>query len=224
MAEAHTFVHDVKNEKRNNEMEGGERMSTVLGLTGGIASGKSTVAGMLRDLGIVIIDADIIAREVVEVGEDAYFKIVGAFGRNILHDDRTINRQKLGEVIFNNEQKRKVLNSIVHPAVRENMNRLKQEHLDKGEKIIDLDIPLLFESKQTHLVEKIILVYVDRDVQLKRLIERNGLSIDEAEARINSQMPLTEKIPLADAVINNNGSIEETKEQLLAVLRKWQLI
>ncbi len=224
MAEAHTFVHDVKNEKRNNEMEGGERMSTVLGLTGGIASGKSTVAGMLRDLGIVIIDADIIAREVVEVGEDAYFKIVGAFGRNILHDDRTINRQKLGEVIFNNEQKRKVLNSIVHPAVREKMNRLKQEHLEKGEKIIVLDIPLLFESKQTHLVEKIILVYVDRDVQLKRLIERNGLSIDEAEARINSQMPLTEKIPLADAVINNNGSIEETKEQLLAVLRKWQLI
>lgn len=199
-------------------------MSTVLGLTGGIASGKSTVAAMLRDLGIVVIDADIIAREVVEVGEDAYFKIIGAFGRSILHDDRTINRQKLGEVIFNNEQKRKVLNSIVHPAVRDKMNRLKMKNIEKGEKIIVLDIPLLFESKQTHLVEKVILVNVDRDIQLKRLMERNGLSIDEAEARINSQMPLTEKITFADAVINNNGTIEETKEQLLDVLKNWQLI
>ncbi|KEF39560.1 dephospho-CoA kinase [Schinkia azotoformans MEV2011] len=199
-------------------------MTTVLGLTGGIASGKSTVATMLRDLGIVIIDADVIAREVVEVGEDAYFKIIGAFGRTILHDDRTINRQKLGEVIFNNEQKRKVLNSIVHPAVREKMSRLKMEFIEKGEKIIVLDIPLLFESKQTHLVEKVILVYVDRDVQVKRLMQRNGLSVEEAEARINSQMPLTEKIPLADAVINNNGSIEETKEQLLAILKQWELI
>lgn len=203
---------------------GGELMATVLGLTGGIASGKSTVAAMLKDLGIVIIDADIIAREVVEVGEDAYFKIIGAFGRSILHDDRTINRQKLGEVIFNNEQKRKVLNSIVHPAVREKMNRLKMEYINKGEKIIVLDIPLLFESNQTHLVEKVILVYVDREVQLKRLMERNGLSMEEAEARINSQMPLSEKRPLADAVINNNGSIEETKEQIVAVLNKWQLI
>lgn len=199
-------------------------MTTVLGLTGGIASGKSTVATMLRDLGIVIIDADVIAREVVEVGEDAYFKIIGAFGRTILHDDRTINRQKLGEVIFNNEQKRKALNSIVHPAVREKMSRLKMEFIKKGEKIIVLDIPLLFESKQTHLVEKVILVYVDRDVQVKRLMQRNGLSVEEAEARINSQMPLTEKIPLADAVINNNGSIEETKEQLLAILKQWELI
>ncbi|MEC1770612.1 dephospho-CoA kinase [Schinkia azotoformans] len=199
-------------------------MTTVLGLTGGIASGKSTVATMLRDLGIVIIDADVIAREVVEVGEDAYFKIIGAFGRTLLHDDRTINRQKLGEVIFNNEQKRKVLNSIVHPAVREKMSRLKMEFIEKGEKIIVLDIPLLFESKQTHLVEKVILVYVDRDVQVKRLMQRNGLSVEEAEARINSQMPLTEKIPLADAVINNNGSIEETKEQLLAILKQWELI
>ena len=199
-------------------------MATILGLTGGIASGKSTVAAMLKSLGIVIIDADIIAREVVEVGEDAYFKIVGAFGRSILHEDRTINRQKLGEVIFNNEQKRKILNSIVHPAVREKMNRLKTEYIEKGEKIIVLDIPLLFESKQTHLVEKVILVYVDRDVQLKRLMERNGLSMEEAEARINSQMPLSEKISLADAVINNNGTIEETKAQLLAVLKKWELI
>lgn len=199
-------------------------MTAVLGLTGGIASGKSTVANMLRDLGIVVIDADVIAREVVEVGEDAYFKIVGAFGRNVLHEDRTINRAKLGEIIFNNEQKRKVLNSIVHPAVREKINRLKNEYIEKQEKVIVLDIPLLFESKLTYLVEKVILVYVDREIQIKRLMDRNQLSLEEAEARINSQLPLTEKIPLADAVLYNNGPIAETKEQLLIILKEWELI
>lgn len=199
-------------------------MTAVLGLTGGIASGKSTVANMLRDLGIVVIDADVIAREVVEVGEDAYFKIVGAFGKSVLNENRTINRAKLGEIIFNNEQKRKVLNSIVHPAVREKMNRLKNEYIEKQENVIVLDIPLLFESKLTHLVEKVILVYVDREIQIKRLMDRNNLSLEEAEARINSQLPLTEKIPLADEVLYNNGPIAETKEQLLHILNKWELI
>lgn len=199
-------------------------MTTILGLTGGIASGKSTVATMLRNLGIVVIDADVIAREVVEVGQEAYYKIIEIFGESILQEDRTINRAKLGSIIFNDEEKRKALNNIVHPAVRAKMNHLKTEYIEKGEKVIVLDIPLLFESKLTHLVEKIIVVYVDREVQVKRLMERNGLSLEEAEARINSQMPLSEKIPLADAVLNNNGTISDTAEQLKSILNKWQLI
>ncbi|WP_458412255.1 dephospho-CoA kinase [Schinkia sp. CFF1] len=199
-------------------------MTTVIGLTGGIASGKSTVANMLRNLGIVVIDADVIAREVVEVGEGAYQKIVEAFGDTILQADRTIDRAKLGAIVFNNKEKRQILNSIVHPAVREKMNREKDEYIEKGEKVVVLDIPLLFESRLTSLVEKIILVYVDRDVQTKRLMERNQFSLEEAEARIHSQMPLSEKVPMADAVINNNGTMTETTEQLLNVLKKWELI
>jgi len=199
-------------------------MTTVVGLTGGIASGKSTVANMIRNLGIAVIDADVIAREVVEVGQEAYYKIIETFGDGILQEDRTINRAELGAIIFNNEDKRKALNNIVHPAVRAKMNELKTEYIKKGEKVIVLDIPLLFESKLTHLVEKIIVVYVDREVQVKRLMERNGLTLEEAEARIHSQMPLSEKIPLADAVLNNNGTIVETTEQLKSILQTWQLI
>ncbi|HHY72753.1 MAG TPA: dephospho-CoA kinase [Bacillus bacterium] len=199
-------------------------MTTIIGLTGGIASGKSTVANMLRNLDIIVIDADVIAREVVEVGEEAYLNIVATFGEGILHEDGAINRTKLGEIVFNDEEKRKKLNSIVHPAVREKMNRLKNEYIEKGEKIIVLDIPLLFESKLTHLVDKIMLIFVDPEVQMKRLMERNHLSFNEADARINSQMPLREKIPMADAVINNNGTMVDTSEQLKEVLRNWQLI
>lgn len=199
-------------------------MSTILGLTGGIASGKSTVTNMLKSLGIVIIDADLIAREVVETGEEAYNKIVEVFGDSIIHNDGSINREKLGSIVFNNVEKRTILNNIVHPAIREKMNYLKNEYIKNGEKIIVLDIPLLFESKLTHLVDKIILVYVDREVQRERLMARNGLTVDEAEARINSQMSLKEKIPLADAVINNNGSVTETSNQLLNVLQKWDLL
>ncbi|NSL51520.1 dephospho-CoA kinase [Calidifontibacillus erzurumensis] len=199
-------------------------MTTIIGLTGGIASGKSTVAKMLKNYGIPIIDADVIAREVVEVGEEAYYKIVEAFGKDILHEDGTIHREKLGAIVFNDEEQRKKLNSIVHPAVRTRMNELKQKYIEGGEKTIVLDIPLLFESKLTHLVDKIILVYVDYDVQVKRLMERNHFTREQAEARIKAQMPLKDKISLADAVLYNNGTISETEKQLAEVLKKWQII
>ncbi|WP_017756079.1 dephospho-CoA kinase [Calidifontibacillus oryziterrae] len=199
-------------------------MATIIGLTGGIASGKSTVSKMFKELRIVVIDADMVAREVVEVGEEAYNKIVEVFGNEIIHEDRTINREKLGSIIFKDEVKREKLNTIVHPAVRNRMNDLKNNYIENGEKTIVLDIPLLFESKLTHLVDKIILVYVDPDVQKSRLMKRNGLTTDAAMARIRSQMPLEDKIPLADAVINNNGTISETFEQLKQILQIWKLL
>lgn len=196
-------------------------MSLVIGLTGGIASGKSTVSNMLEELNITVVDADIEARLAVEKGEPAYQKIIGEFGYDILLDNEEIDRQKLGSLIFHDAEKRQLLNSIVHPEVRNRMNNKIESAVKGGEQVVVLDIPLLFESKLTHMVEKTILVYVDRDVQLKRLMERNSLSLAEAEARINSQMPLSEKVALADAVIDNNGSLDETKKQLSEILKSW---
>nr|WP_263325469.1 dephospho-CoA kinase [Neobacillus sp. Marseille-Q6967] len=196
-------------------------MSLVIGLTGGIASGKSTVSNMLKEMNIPVVDADVEARLAVEKGEPAYIGIISEFGSDILLENEEIDRQKLGSIIFHDEKKRQLLNSIVHPEVRRRMNNLIETAIKDGARVVVLDIPLLFESKLTHMVEKTILVYVDRDVQLKRLMDRNNLSIEEAEARINSQMPLSEKVALADAVINNNGSIEETKKQLNEILLSW---
>ncbi len=199
-------------------------MSLVIGLTGGIASGKSTVSAMFTDMGITVIDADIEARLAVEPGEKAYNDIVSHFGTEILEESGAINRKKLGAIIFNNEEKRLLLNSIVHPAVRERMAQKREKAEAADEKAIVMDIPLLFESKLTGLVEKTIVVYVDEYTQLVRLMDRNGFSEAEAQSRINSQMPLQDKVELADAVINNNGSIEKSRQQLLDILNKWGII
>ncbi|MFS0775716.1 dephospho-CoA kinase [Neobacillus sp. 3P2-tot-E-2] len=196
-------------------------MSLVIGLTGGIASGKSTVSNMLKEMNITVIDADVEARLAVEKGEPAYQKIVTEFGNDILLTNEEIDRVKLGSIIFHNADKRQLLNSIVHPEVRKRMNNQVEAAREREEQVIILDIPLLFESKLTHMVEKTILVYVDRDIQLKRLMERNELSLKDAEARIKSQMPLSEKVAIADAVINNNGAITETKKQVIEVLNGW---
>jgi len=196
-------------------------MALIVGLTGGIASGKSTVSNMFKAMGITVIDADVESRLAVEIGEPAYREIIATFGEGILQPDGAINRPKLGALIFHDEEKRQRLNQIVHPEVRRRMNRKKQEALARGENVVVLDIPLLFESNLTTMVDKTILVYVDPDIQLNRLMERNGLTMDEAKARIDSQMPLSEKIQLADAVINNNGSLSETKDQLDEILSDW---
>jgi dephospho-CoA kinase len=198
-------------------------MAMIIGLTGGIASGKSTVSNMFKTKGFTIIDADLAAREVVHIGENAYLQIVKAFGEEILMEDLNINRQKLGSIIFHHEEKRQLLNSIVHPAVRKYMNDQKNVAILKGKKTIILDIPLLFESKLTYMVEKTILVYVNDKIQLERLMKRNQLTQEEADARITSQMPLKDKIQLADAVINNNESLKETQSQLNDLIKKWEL-
>ncbi|MCY8937606.1 dephospho-CoA kinase [Peribacillus frigoritolerans] len=199
-------------------------MGQIIGITGGIASGKSTVSLYLQELGFTIVDADLASRAVVEPGEEAYHQVVKAFGEDILLTDGNIDRVKLGSIIFNDQEKRLLLNGIVHPAVR-NWMRLKTEAaLSSGEETVFMDIPLLFESKLTFMVDKTLLIYVDEQVQLKRLMNRNGLSEAEALARINSQMPLADKKDLADAVIDNNGDINETKRQVKAILSEWYVI
>jgi dephospho-CoA kinase len=196
-------------------------MSLVIGLTGGIASGKSTVSNMLKEMSITVIDADVEARLAVMNGEPAYKEIIAEFGKNILLENGEIDRQKLGSIIFHQADKRQRLNEIVHPEVRKRMLEQVEKAKKNKEDVIVLDIPLLFESNLTYMVEKTILVYVNSDIQIQRLMERNNLSPADAQARINSQMPLSEKMELADAVINNNGSLADTKQQLLKILANW---
>ncbi|MBK5442901.1 MULTISPECIES: dephospho-CoA kinase [unclassified Peribacillus] len=199
-------------------------MGQIIGITGGIASGKSSVSLYIQELGFTIVDADVASRAVVEPGEEAYHQVVKAFGEDILLVDGNIDRVKLGSIIFHDQEKRLLLNSIVHPAVR-NWMRLKTEKaLAAGEETVFMDIPLLFESKLTFMVEKTLLVYVDERVQLERLMNRNGLSETDALARIQSQMPLADKKVLADAVIDNNGNLEETKKQVKTVLCNWNVL
>ncbi|WP_397540216.1 dephospho-CoA kinase [Rummeliibacillus pycnus] len=196
----------------------------IIGLTGSIASGKSTVAKMLQELGLQIVDADIVARDVVEPGTETLGKIVEVFGEDILLENGGLNRAKLGEIIFHNPAKRKELNDIIHPAIRKEMLRQRDEWIEKGEKNIVMDIPLLFESRLQHFVEKILVVSVTEDIQLTRLMERNHLSEKEAKARIASQLPLSVKEKGADAVIYNNGNFENTRDQLLKTLDLWDAI
>ncbi|WP_031407731.1 dephospho-CoA kinase [Geobacillus vulcani] len=199
-------------------------MTLTIGLTGGIASGKSTVSAMMRELGLPVIDADEAARAVVRPGEEAYRQIVAAFGPDIVQANGEIDRVKLGAIVFHDEEERKKLNAIVHPAVRRKMLAEKEALVRSGAKTVVLDIPLLFESGLTAWVDKILVVYVDDDVQLRRLMERNGFTEEEARARIRAQWPLAEKIKQADAVINNNGTREETRRQLLAILKQWDAL
>ncbi|HEY2419824.1 MAG TPA: dephospho-CoA kinase [Neobacillus sp.] len=197
-------------------------MSLVIGLTGGIASGKSTVSTMFKEMNIPVIDADVEARLAVEKGEPAYMKIIAEFGHEILLPNEEIDRNKLGSIIFYDAKKRQLLNEIVHPEVRKRMKAKIEQSKQNQEEIVVLDIPLLFESKLTYMVDKTLLVYVDKDIQLQRLMERNSLNQVDAEARIHAQMPLSEKVRLADAVINNNGPLQETKNQLIAFLANWE--
>lgn len=198
-------------------------MSLVIGLTGGIASGKSTVSKMFKEMDIPVVDADVEARLAVEKGEPAYNKIIAEFGAEILMENGEIDRPKLGSIIFHQAEKRRLLNEIVHPEVRRRMMEQIAAAKQNREDVIVLDIPLLFESKLTYMVDKTILVYVDNETQLQRLIDRNKLSSVDAEARVRSQMPLAGKVKLADEVIDNNGTVEETKKQLLDLLHRWGL-
>ncbi|UOF92667.1 dephospho-CoA kinase [Fodinisporobacter ferrooxydans] len=194
----------------------------IVGLTGGIASGKSTVSHMFRKLGAHIVDADVMARRVVEKGRPALQEIVHAFGPGILLEDGTLNRTKLGEIVFREEQSRKRLNEIVHPRVREEVQAdtttFLQSHPDG---IVIHDIPLLFESKLEHTVQAVIVVYVSEEVQRKRLMERNNLTAEEANRRIAAQMPLREKVQRADYKIDNEGTLEQTERQANQI---WNLL
>lgn len=196
-----------------------KRRGIVAGLTGGIASGKSSVARMFGELGAAVISADEIAREIVEPGMPASQDIRASFGDDVFLPDGTLDRQRLGAIVFRDEAKRRLLERITHPRIRETMRRRIDEAAAAGLPVI-AEIPLLFESEASMaLVDVVIVVYVSPDVQLSRLMARDGLSEADARARMDAQLPMAEKVMRADYVIDNVGDPERTRQQ---VVRIWQ--
>jgi dephospho-CoA kinase len=189
------------------------RMARIVALSGGIGTGKSTVAAMLRELGAVVIDADALVREVQEPGSLAIDEIVEAFGPGIVRQGGELDREKLGALVFRDPEARKRLEAIVHPRVRALMARRIQEAQASGATLIVLDIPLLFEGGRRGF-ETTILVYAPEALQIERQVARNGYGRDEALRRVRAQMPIEEKRKLADFVVDNSGSLEETRRQV----------
>lgn len=198
--------------------------SKIIGITGGIATGKSTVTDILIKKGYTVIDADKIARQVVKVGFPAYMEIVSYFGKSILKEDKTIDRQKLGKLIFRDKSSRKKLNDIVHPhvlfAIKKNINK----HIEE-EKFLFVDVPLLIEELdkfQEHEIffDEIWLVYVDEKTQMDRLVKRDGISKEEAVCRIKAQMSIEMKRDYATRIIDNRGDKESLEKQLEEMLFK----
>jgi dephospho-CoA kinase len=189
-----------------------------VGLTGGIASGKSTVARMLVEKGARLIDFDELGHDVEEPDGPVWKEIVYYFGNEILHTDRTIDRRKLGDIVFANREKLELLNRLVHPAVFEKWHRgIEEIRAVQPDAIVLSDIPLLIEAGMKPMVDLVLLVYVPPDEQIARLMTRNGYCREDAERRIASQMPIGEKLPFADIVVRNDGSQEETRKALNAV-------
>ena len=186
----------------------------IVGLTGSVGTGKSTVAKFFRQLGAYVIDWDELARMVIRPHSKAWKEIVEYFGKDFLNEDLTINRQKLAEVVFSDKEKVTKLNRIVHPEVLKEDERITTEikSIDPDAMIIK-DIPLLFELTHPIFVDKIVVVSASEQTQLKRL-EEKGITREDAHNRIKFQLPLEEKIKSADFVINNEGSLEETKRQV----------
>jgi dephospho-CoA kinase len=193
----------------------------VIGLTGGIATGKSTVSALLEKAGAVIIDADRIARQVVKKGLPAYREIIENFGESILLPDGEINRSALGDIIFNDPQKKKLLNRIVHPHVRKEQSRqLKNIKKKDPGAIVILDIPLLIETQTYRDLSEVIVVYAPEHIQMKRLMQRDDISKADALTRIRSQMPIEEKKDKATIVIDNSGTRENTRKQTLKLFQR----
>lgn len=195
----------------------------LVGLTGGVATGKSTVAKMFKQCGAVVIDADQLARDVVKPDKPAWRAIVTLFGKTVLNQDRTLNRQALGSIVFRNRMKRRQLERIVHPRVaREQQRLVRRIAKRKPHAVVIYEVPLLFEAGVDKRVDTIIVVTADRETQIVRLTKRNGLSRTEALRRIRSQMPLAKKIQQADHVLNGTlprPSLHKQVGQLFNSLR-----
>ncbi|MEK3987588.1 dephospho-CoA kinase [Paenibacillus sp. FSL K6-3166] len=187
----------------------------IIGLTGGIASGKSTVSALLVSKGARLVDADVIAREVMLPGHEVLAAAVKQFGSEILSPDGTLNRGKLGDIVFQDPAALQALNNLTHPAIRREIKeRMNSLEVEDPKKLTIVDIPLLFESGLENMFHEILVVYVPREVQIARLMERNGLSLEQAEARLNAQMDIEAKRNKADYIIDNSGELAHTEQQV----------
>jgi dephospho-CoA kinase len=199
--------------------------SILVGLTGGIATGKSTVAEIFRAIGAVIIDFDILARKVVEPGSRSYELITGFFGKGILNPDMTINRKILSGIVFNDQLKREKLESFTHQFIWDEFITLTGEAISRDKKVIILAvIPLLIEGSMQDVFKKIILIYSSPEKQIQRLMERDGISREMANKILDAQMPIDHKISLADYVINNDGAIDEAEKKAQLIWKELKQI
>jgi dephospho-CoA kinase len=192
----------------------------IIGLTGGIASGKSTVARILERLGGVIIDADQLAREAVLPGEPAYLAIVTEFGEGILNSDRTLDRRSLGKIVFADPKARRRLEWITHPAIAQLADKKLATLREEGTPVVFYMAPLLIEAGVTSQVDEVWVVYADRKTQVTRIMQRDGVSRKEALQRLAAQMPIAEKRTYGKVVIDNRGTPEETERQVKDIWEK----
>ena len=195
----------------------------LVGLTGGLATGKSAVARLFQDCGAVVLDADVLARQLVEPGKPAWRDIVRAFGKQVLSPDRSLDRHALAKIVFRNRAKLKKLNAIVHPRVAREQTRLTREIARKDpDAVILYDAPVLIEAGAHKRMGKIVVVSADQETQIKRLRNRNHLSRTEALRRVRSQLPLAQKVKLADYVIDGTLSFEQTKNEVQRIYDELQ--
>ena len=186
-------------------------MQRVIGLTGGIASGKSLVSQTMKGLGMTVIDADEISHEILAKDDAVKQEVVKAFGKEVLTGGEAVDRGKLGGIVFRDPERRKALERILHPPIGAELWKKAREG---GDDVV-LEVPLLIEHGEHERVDLVVVVYVTRERQIRRLMRRDGISREEAVRRIDTQLPLEEKVSYADCVINNGGSVEETEEQVL---------
>jgi len=193
----------------------------IVGLTGGIGSGKSSVTEMFKDEGAYVIDFDYLARVVVEPDKPAWKDIIDYFGPEILSPDRTLNRSILAEIVFSDTKSRKVLEGFTHPRIFEERDTLIKDIKKKDPNaVVIIDVPLLFELSLKKKFDKVVLVYVSRDVQIKRAIKRGVLTKEKVEKRLKAQIPIEEKKLLSDYIINNEGSLKDTRDQVRKVVHE----
>jgi len=195
------------------------RLVKLIGLTGGAGSGKSTVAEMLRELGAVVVDADEATHAVYEPGTPGFDAVVDEFGQEYVKDGR-IDRQRLGDVVFHDAGARRRLNDVVHPLVREWMAQRTAEAVERGAAVVVQDVPLLFENSLERFFSSVVLVYVPEDVQVDRLVKGRGFTREQAHAVIGAQLPIEEKRGRAHHVVNNTGTLDDTRAQVAAVWKQ----
>jgi len=194
----------------------------ILGVTGGIASGKSTVADMLAELGAPIIDFDRIARQIVEPDQPAFREIVDYFGDRVIGEDGALDRKRLSGIVFRHAEKRKVLEGMTHPRILSAFVRQVGKMAEANPHgIVQAVIPLLFEAHLEHLVHKVLVVAVSPDTQIERLTRRDRISREDARRILDAQMPIDQKAALADFVIRNEGNLDETRKQVKAL---WEAL
>lgn len=190
----------------------------TVGLTGGIGSGKSEVSRRLADLGAVVVDADRVAREVVEPGTPGLRRIIDAFGPQVLHADGTLDREALGRIVFTDPEKLATLNGIVHPLVGERITaRMTQVQRDHPDAVVVYDVPLLVENGLADRYDVVVVIAAPPQTQLRRLVEQRGMTVEDAQSRIAAQAPLADKLAVADLVIDNDGSLDALEKQVRTV-------